>query len=232
MTNPRLLPKWLAALVLILVSSTAFAGLTVDTNPSWDGSTYISSFGVTNTATYGQTIVVPVGQNRIDSFSFQVGFASAAIQFQPEVYAWNGSSATGAALWEGVPVTLAAGNGFTRFTFTIPGGLTVTGGSAYVLFVSTSKLQSGALASNSRFGFIANNTTYPDGQFVYINNGANPALWTTNSWSTIAQDLAFSVVFNGGGTGSQDVPALSGPMLLLLTAALAIAGAIALRFRS
>jgi hypothetical protein len=232
MTNKRILPKCLAALVLVLVSSTASAGLTIDTNPSWDGNQFISSFGVTNTATYGQTIVVPIGQNRIDSFSFQVGFANAAIQFQPEIYAWNGTSATGAALWEGAPVTLPAGNGYTRFTFTIPGGLTVTGGSAYVLFVSTSKLQTGAPSSSSRFGSIGNNTTYPDGQFVFINNAANPAQWTTNAWSSIAQDLAFSVVLNGGGTGSVDVPALSGSMLVLLTAALAIAGALVLRFRS
>jgi hypothetical protein len=233
MTNTRLFTKWLAALVLVLVSSTAFAGLTIDTNPTWDGTQFINSFGVTDTATYGQIIVPPIGQTGLAGFSFQIGFATAAIQFQPEVYAWDAVNrhAVGAALWEGAPVTLPAGNGYTRFTFTIPGGVSVTPGTPYVIFVSTSRLQTGAPASASRFGAVAN-SAYPDGQFVFLNNNTNPGLWTTGSWSTIALDLAFSVVFTGTGTGSLDVPALSGPMLLLLTAALAIAGALALRFRS
>jgi hypothetical protein len=225
--------SWLSVGVFALCSSAAFAVTNVDTNAAWNGTTSISSFGVPNTATYGMTIQVPPLENSITSFSFQMGFATAAISFQPEIYAWDpvNNHATGPALWEGAPVSLPAGNGYTRFTFTPPTPIPVTGGGTYVIFVSTAKLQTAAPTAVSRFGALTNNTTYPGGQFVFINNGPDPTMWTSTTWNNIAVDLAFSVGF-GGAPSVLDVPALSGRMTALLGLALALLGAFALRFRA
>lgn len=221
-------------MVLALMASPAFAAtVTVNTNSSWNGTDFISSFGIPNTATYGQIIVPPIGMTRLDSFSFQINSMGVAIVFRAEVYAWNPatSRATGPALWESAPVTATADSAYHQYTFTPPGGVTVQPGVTYVLFASTSKDQAGQPNSAARWGSVAN-TAYPDGQFVFINNTADTTQWTGSQWSTIASDLAFTAAFTGSASGSQDVPALSGLMLVALAGALAIAGALALRFRS
>src|SRR5688572_24853922 len=62
----------------------------INTIPVWDGITFISSWGVPNTATYGQTITPTAGQQRLSSFTFQLNQSSGtAPQYQAFVYQWD-----------------------------------------------------------------------------------------------------------------------------------------------
>jgi hypothetical protein len=70
---------------------------------------------------------------------------------------------------------------------------------------------------------VGDNAAYPGGQFVFINNGPNPAQWTTEAWSTIAQNLAFRV----GGLGQAPagpIPTLSEWALLALAGLIGLFG--------
>ena len=108
-----------------------------------------------------------------------------------EVYAWDGSKATGSALFESAPVTITNSSSYQLVTFNT-GAITLQPGN-YVLFASTSRDQSGAPSSACRWGSVVN-TAYPPGNFVYMNNATNVAMWTSSTWNTISEDLAFSVV--------------------------------------
>jgi hypothetical protein len=192
----------------------------INTIPSWDGSNFISSFGVTNTATYGQTITVAAGASQLNSFSFEIGYCSASVALRGSVYAWDGTKATGSSLFTSAVRTVTAGDTYTLVTFNT-GGITLPAGT-YVLFGSTSQDQADAPGSACRWGSVGNNTAYAGGQFVYINNGPNPGQWTTATWSSISQDLAFQV--NGLVVPAASVPAASTTSLLIAFAGLIAVG--------
>ena len=179
------------AALMVLFCAAASAQLSINTIPGWDGTSFISSFGVTNTATYGENITVPGGSSALNSFSFEIGHCNASVTFRGSVYAWDGNKATGPSLYESAPMTIAAGPTFQLVTFNT-GGLSLPAGN-YVLFASTSQDQTSAPTSACQWGAVNNNTAYAGGQFVYINNGPNVGQWTTNTWSAIAEDLAFRV---------------------------------------
>lgn len=166
----------------------------IDTISAWNGTSFISSYGVVNTATYGQTITPTARQTTLESFTFKLGFAGAAVNSKAYIYQWDGSKATGSALYTSAPVSIGSAAQFYTVTFNT-GGTTLTANQQYVIMMSTSELQGGAPNSAARWGSVGNNTAYAGGQFVYMNNGTNTALWTTNAWSNIPQDLAFQVGF-------------------------------------
>lgn len=199
-----------------MFAATGASAQTISTMSSWDGSSFISSFGVPNTATYGQTITVGGGAAPLSSFSFQVGNCGANVTYRGHVYAWNGTQATGASLWDGAPQTLPNSASFATVSFNV-GSLTLAPGQ-YVLFVSTSEDQVAAPASACRFGSVSN-SAYGGGQFVFINNTNNPTQWTAGTWSTIANDLAFTIV--GIAT---PVPTLSEWGMIILSSLLAMFG--------
>jgi hypothetical protein len=162
-----------------------------DTVASWNGTEHISTFGVTDTATYGQLVKVWDGASPMTGFSFLIGQCGADVTFRGSVYAWDGAKATGSSLFTSARFTLNARSAYQRVYFDT-GSLSLPAGD-YVVFVSTSDDQSGAPASGCWFGAMTNDTTYPDGHFVYLNNGANSAQWTSASWGSISRDLAFQV---------------------------------------
>ena len=133
-----------------------------------------------------------------------------------------GTKATGASLFESPTMSVSAGSSYSLVTFST-GGLTLPAGN-YVLFASTSKDQSGAPSASCRWGSVGNNTAYPGGTFVYINNGPNPGQWTTNVWSSIAQDLAFQV--SGLSTSAPPPPAQGAPAASTTSLLIAFAGLI------
>jgi len=213
----RWLPLLLLSLLMLLVSpSLAHAQASIDTIAAWNGTGFISSFGVPNTATYGQVIAVATGSSPLNSFSFEIGHCGANVTMRGEVYAWDGSRATGPALYESSPVTIADSNFYQLVTFN-PGGLALPAGN-YVLFASTSRDQAGAPGSACKWGMLSNNTAIPGGSFVYMNNGSSPAGWTGSSWSGYPADLAMRV---DGLVPPAAVPAASTTSLLIGFAALA-----------
>lgn len=215
---------------LLLPSVSVFAQNSVNTIPLWDGTNFISSFGVPNTATYGQTITVnaPGGPAQLQSISFRIGNCGANTTFRIHVYAWDGTKATGSSLFDSAPQTISASPAFTAVTVST-GSVNLTSGQ-YILFASTSEDQAGAPPSACRWGALPNNTGYSGGQFYFENNTANTAAWTTQTWATIGEDLAFQAVFND----ALAVPTLSEWGLIILAGLLLMFGIFALprRLRS
>ena len=159
----------------------------VNTIASWNSSQSISAFGYPDTATYGQIITAP--SSGLSEFAFEVNLPS-TVNFQSYVYAWNGTMATGSALFTS-PVTSTTGSTWQAVTFNT-GGIALDQGSQYVLFFSTSQdtgTGTGTFAS-------VPTGTYAGGTFVYINNSANSSEWTSTPWTiNYGGDLAFNADF-------------------------------------
>ena len=160
----------------------------IDTTPSWNGALYVASFGLPNTATYGQTITMTETAT-LTRFSFYMKVIPTAV-FRGLVYAWDGTKATGDALFESAAMSTTQGNNFEEVVFNIPCGIVLNAGQQYVLFASVSKDPSQPETAGS-WGATVDNTPYSGGQFVFINNGTDPSQWTSMTWSTIGVDLAF-----------------------------------------
>jgi autotransporter-like protein len=185
----------------------------INTIPQWDGVQFISSWGVPNTATYGQTITPTVGQTRLSSFTFQLNQTSGtAPQYQAFVFQWDATNQRiiGPALF-GSSVFTAPGSGFSPVTINT-GNVVLTPGQQYVLFLTTSTI-GGQPNSSYRYGSVAN-TAYGGGQFVFQNNGSNFNNLSTVGWSTIGQDLAFQAIMSATNVGENHAQAQSGAFQL------------------
>ena len=218
---------FLSITFLTLAATSTQALASIDTIALWDGVQYISSFGVTNTATYGQTVTVGANASPLVSYSFEIGNCDANVSFRGSVYAWDGTKATGSSLFTSGVQTVNAGATYTKVTFNV-GSLSLPAG-RYILFASTSQDQSGAPNSACRWGAVGNNAASPGGQFMFLNNGPDPAQWTTTAWSTIANDLAFQV--DGLTTSSVAIPTLSEWGMIILSGLLAVGTFVVMRRR-
>jgi uncharacterized protein with beta-barrel porin domain len=189
--------RLLSGVALLALSSPALAA-NIDTTPGWNGVNSVSPWGVTDTATYGQTITPLANQTILTSFTFELARSSGtAPQYQAYVYQWDrvNNRIVGTALYSSGFLTAPSGTGFTAVTINT-GSIVLTPGQQYVLFLSTSKGQPQSAAAYN-WGQLANNTAYAGGQFVFNNNGANFASLSTSTWSTQALDLAFMATLFG-----------------------------------
>jgi hypothetical protein len=177
------------ALMLLIAGSLMSQG-PINTIPSWDGAEFIASFGVPDTATYGQTINIAPGSASVASFGFEIGNCTANVALRGEVYAWDGTKAIGASLFESPVTVVNASNSFQLVLFSTPGLILPPGN--YVIFATTSRDQSGAPAAGCRYGSV-DDTAYPAGLHVYLNNGTDVSQWTSGAWPTLPLDLAFQV---------------------------------------
>jgi uncharacterized protein with beta-barrel porin domain len=204
----------LGGVAFLALSASANAQGIINTIPLWDGTQSIQSWGVTNTATYGQTITPTVGQTRLSSFTFQLAqTGGTAPQYQAFVYQWDATNQriTGSALFSSSVFTAPAGAAFTPVTINT-GSVVLTPGQQYVLFLSTSNQQPQANGTY-KYGSLAN-TAYTGGQFVFQNNGANFNQLSTTNWSTIAIDLAFQAIVSATNVGENHAQAQSGAFQL------------------
>lgn len=183
-----------AVLVLAFVGHVQ-AATTISTLPFSGG---VHPFGEDNTATYGQTVTVPVVDNVLDSFSFWLDdyLDPGYVDFAAYVMAWDGSKATGAVLWQSAMQTTTnngGAGGMEQFIFNT-GGVSLGGGGQYVLFLCASDYFDGVMGtSQSKFGA----TAYAGGHFVYLNNGSDFSALTTTSWDQVAEvDWAFEATFS------------------------------------
>lgn len=157
--------------------------------------TTVDPFGVPDTATYGQVITADATHTTLDGFAFEMDLPS-TVAFRGEVYAWDGTKATGGALFESAPVS-TSGAGLQVVTFNT-GGITLTPGQEYVLFASTSKDQAGHSGVGGWQFF--NSNVYSGGEFVFLNNDGDPSQWTTTPWNTTVGDLSFQAYFDASAT--------------------------------
>ena len=168
-----------------------------DTVLSASQSDQIKPWGVTDTATYGQTITTPTTGTELTSFTFYLGpqySGSGPINYQAYVYAWDGTTnmATGSALYQSSMSTFTPNVSFNPVTFTPD--INLTAGDQYVLFFSTSGLQSGQPDSTIYWGYSPSDP-YTGGGFVFLNNGDDQSQWTSTAWSVTIVDLAFTADF-------------------------------------
>jgi outer membrane autotransporter protein len=187
----------LCGAALLALSVPAMAD-NIDTTPQWNGTNSVFSWGIfAQTPTYGQTITPVVGQTRLSGFTFELAQTSGtAPQYQAFVYQWDSvnNRIIGTALFSSAVFTAPAATTFTPVTINT-GGVVLTPGQQYVLFLTTSTV-SGQPAAAYKYGELSNNTTYPGGQFVFSNDPTFAGL-STASWSNQAFDLAFIAMLSG-----------------------------------
>jgi hypothetical protein len=182
------------ALILVVCMLGPAGAITIDTTPSWNGSSGVSPFGYTDTATYGEVVTAPGGA--LQSFTFYMN--QPAFTFRGYVYAWDGSKAAGAALWSSGAMQTAGSGTYEAITFNT-GGVNMTTGSQYVLFatVSNDYVYGGG---EGTWGYISNANTDPGRYFAFYNNAGDFSALTNSNWDGpqwwgTGTDLAFKATF-------------------------------------
>lgn len=198
----RLVCSAFAVAALISASNRAQAGVLIDTITGWNGSDNIFYFGEPDTATYGQTVTVPV-DNVLDSFTFLLRVDQPnPVNFQAYVMAWDdaNSRASGPVLFSSSPIAASPSAGFVPYTV-LTGGLSLVTGDDYVLFFNASNSFDSAFDQSS-FASRASADVYAGGLFVFLNNGPNFGAVTVDTWTRNWQgpgyDLAFEAAFSQG----------------------------------
>ena len=188
----------LVAMVMVLALAGQAGAVTTITSLPFASS--IQPFGETNTATYGQTITVPAGDNVLDSYSFWLDdyLDPDYVDFAAYVMAWDGSKAAGPILWQSAPQSTTNNgglDGYEGFTFNT-GGVALTGGAQYVLFLSASDYFDGSTGTS----FIPSGATaYDGGGFFFLNNGSDFSALTVQNWDQWPDwDMAFEASFSSG----------------------------------
>jgi hypothetical protein len=94
-------------------SASTEAHATINTLKDWNGSQYIFPFGCPSITTYGQVITVPAIKTQLNNFTFawRNYSGSGSMVVRGEVYAWDGTKATGASAFESGTRTIAFGDG-------------------------------------------------------------------------------------------------------------------------
>jgi hypothetical protein len=193
-------------------------------------SSYIGSFGSDHsgsTETYGVTFYAPgSSQESLNNFTFDWK-GTGTVDYQADVFAWNGTQATGSALFS--QNTSMTGNGNLQAVTTQTGGVVLNSGQEYVAFFTTSDPTSIANQGNNpdggwQFGLSSSNLPNNEGgSFVFYNN-LTQGLLTTTQWSYIgnaSRSAAFTANFTTATAPATPAPPLS--------ACLAFAGVIVLQ---
>jgi hypothetical protein len=180
---------FLAAVLLFAVSG--FAQLSVNNFNGY--SNYWNPYGYPNTSTYGELFTAPSGNSNLSSFSFYMGtpISSGNIITGAYIATWNGSEA-GTLLYSS-PQFNYDNAGDEQLTFNT-GGLTVTPGSKYVMFLSISQYygQSFGTSYVSQGG-----TNSLLNGFVYNNNAGDFSALFNTAWSgPLSPDWAVDLEFN------------------------------------
>jgi hypothetical protein len=203
----------------------AQAATVINAAPTWNGSSAVSAWGITNTSTYGQTFTVAGPDNILTSFSFQIGQTSSPIPFAAYIAEWAGGpngNVVGSLLYNsGLQSFSNPGGGFQQAIFNT-GNLLLNTGSKYVAFLSTSGFQAGQPSSTTNFGFVGGDD-YAGGEFVYYNTGDNFSPLLNSNWGTLssfAGDVAFQANLTSSATAAVPTPALLPALLGMGAAAL------------
>ncbi len=156
-------------------------------------SNYWNPYGYPNTSTYGEVFTAPSGNSNLSSFSFYMGtpISSGNIITGAYIATWNGSEA-GTLLYSS-PQFNYDNAGDEQLTFNT-GGLTVTPGSKYVMFLSISQYygQSFGTSYVSQGG-----TNSLLNGFVYNNNAGDFNSLFNTAWSgPLSPDWAVDLEFN------------------------------------
>jgi len=193
---------------------------TITIPPDFDA----NPFGNPNTATYGQTFTLPVGDGILTSWTFSLEGTTNSYPVQFGVALWDTGNSRMAAppFYLSSPVNTVVGD--ADYTF-VP-NLTLTPGQEYVAFLSITNTPG---VGNSSMP-LAGGNLYAGGSFFFINNGTDPSLWTTQGWQTFPDsDAAFTAQFDPATPVKGAVPE-PGSLALFGTGALGIVASLRRRF--
>jgi PEP-CTERM motif len=147
----------------------------------------VNPFGDPNTATYGQTFVPSGADTFLDSFSLYLRNRSSGagtLDLRGYIGDWNGSRPNNI-LYESATQTMNSNGTLQEFAF--DPNIVLTSGQTYVAFLSISNLPD---QPTSRFFMpsTGNDLTLTPGNFVFLNNGQNFGLLTTQDWSNLGDN--------------------------------------------
>jgi hypothetical protein len=172
-------------------TSSVRADTTIDTGV---GNNDFSSWGETDTATFGQTFIAPADFN-LTGFSFSLAHQTGgASLFRYYVMAWSGTNASGSVLYESSTKT-AVGTTDAIYTADV-GSLLLTPGDQYIAFLSTSEVFDGTL-DGGQMAFVSGDS-YSGGEMVFNNNGSDlGSLTSPTNWILLNADAVFVAHFTG-----------------------------------
>lgn len=213
-----MIKRLLSAVALCAVlASPAYAQTTIDTIGAWPGNG-ASGYGVPNTATVGQTFTI--GEAVLESLDARVGNCTAAMTIRAHVYQWDSVNfhRTGSSLFDGAPIVIPAGAGFTSVHQAIPNLVLAAG--TYEFDLSNSEDQAGG-ATTCQIGTTFSDV-YANGVFAFLANGTDTATLSTTPWFNGGPnfgDMAFTLTFAGSA-----VPTMPAWVMLALVSIVLAAG--------
>jgi hypothetical protein len=193
-----------AGAIALTGQQVAQAKTMIDTWSSWDGCCSVGTFGHPDTSTYGQVITIPEGENKLKSVTWymQASLGSGTLTYRSAVYTWDGTKA-GEKVAHGKKKTLEVTVGDPEFyptttKFKKKHKAVVEAGEQYVVFATIS-LDYEETDPNVSVNWPVHqygDDVLPGGDFVFINDSGNEALWTTQAWSQIPFDVAFKATLS------------------------------------
>jgi hypothetical protein len=175
----------------VAATSGSAGSVTISTIPSWNGATGLGPFGKPLFGNFGETVTVPSNMSTLTGFGFELVLSS-LMTFRGEVYAWDGTKATGPNLWQSGPTTAS---GFAYQLVSFNANAKVTPGEQLVLFLSVTPDYGANPALSGNLGAITLDA-YVGGEPVILDDGGLTSAWTSTSWLNVpADDLAFTASF-------------------------------------
>ena len=186
-----------AGAVVLSGQQVAQAATLIDTWSSWDGCCTVQPFGHPDSSTYGQVITIPEGETKLRwvTWYMAAGGVSGTLIYRSAVYTWDGTKA-GEKVAHGrkKTVEVTAGDPVFHPSKTRFRKANVQAGQQYVVFATISltyEETDPGLSVLWPVTQIDGEDILPGGDFVYINDSGNEALWTTQAWDGIPFDNAF-----------------------------------------
>jgi hypothetical protein len=194
----------LAVPLIAAVPAGASSAVTIGTvgAPGFHGGGYEFGGGE-SVASIGQVVTVPEGVTSLESFSLSSQMPSTYL-FRAYVFAWSGEHTEGPALYESGDLHAVSSGEYQPLTLQT-GGVPVTSGHRYVLFLSRSAEQAADEADTEGYalqivrgeGMFAP-PPYQEGGLVTLSNGFTPSEWGARSWSDFSSffDAEFQAMFD------------------------------------
>jgi len=195
-----------AVLALAAFGSSTASARYITTVKQWTDDNVWTGLQCGGVSTVGQIITIPRHIHSMHKFKFELlndpKAALGSMVVRGVVYAWDGTKASGSALWESKPRTISLPDYAAHKVVFISGYIPVTPGQQYVVFATIDK-DYGACVGGSWFDFGGPvSDVYTDGSLAYQSNAGDATRWTTSDWALGASgtingyDLAFSVRVN------------------------------------
>jgi hypothetical protein len=168
--------------------------LVLDTTPQWNGTSSIGQLGGGHRA-FGQTLSVSEPYTVLKTFTFFLEITTdVPVQFSAFVMEWNGNNTMGTVLWVSPPRVIT-NTSSTAFSFET-GGLQLTAGRAYVLFVDTGDAP--LVGAGAAIGVVSDDS-FPEGELVHAFLEA--PFGQLRSGLVVGLDAAFVAVFASPNLG-------------------------------